>query len=70
VTGDLTIQDVTLPVVLDTPYLGRSKDRFGGVTVAVFRAETSIARQDFGVTWTAALEGGGVYLGSVWRSRW
>jgi len=63
VSGDLTIHGVTRPVVLDTRYLGQSKHPFSGKTVAAFRAETTIERRDFGVTWNAALEGGGAYLG-------
>ncbi len=61
--GDLTIHGVTRPVVLDTRYLGQSKHPFSGKTVAAFRAETSVDRRDFGVTWNAALESGGAYLG-------
>jgi polyisoprenoid-binding protein YceI len=63
VTGDLTLHGVTRPVVLDTRYLGQSKHPFSGKTVAAFRAETAIDRRDFGVTWNAALETGGIYLG-------
>ncbi|MGH7333264.1 MAG: YceI family protein [Candidatus Rokuibacteriota bacterium] len=63
VRGDLTIHGVTRSVVLDTRYLGQSKHPFSAKTVAAFRAETTIDRRDFGVTWNAALEGGGAYLG-------
>jgi polyisoprenoid-binding protein YceI len=30
---------------------------------AAFRAETAIDRRDFGVTWNAAMDTGGAYLG-------
>ena len=30
---------------------------------AAFRAETTIDRRDFGVTWNAAMDTGGAYLG-------
>jgi polyisoprenoid-binding protein YceI len=63
VAGDLTIHGATRPVVLDTHYLGQAKHPFSGKTVAAFRAEAAIDRRDFGVTWNAALEGGGLYLG-------
>jgi polyisoprenoid-binding protein YceI len=63
VTGDLTIHGVTRPVVLDTRYLGQGKHPFSGKTVVAFRAETAFDRRDFGVSWNAALEGGGLYLG-------
>jgi polyisoprenoid-binding protein YceI len=63
VTGDLTIHGVARPVVLDTRYLGQGKHPFSGKVVASFRAETAIDRRDFGVTWNAATDAGGVYLG-------
>ena len=63
VTGDLTIHGVTRPVSLDTRYLGQAKHPFSGKTVAAFRAETIIDRREFGVTWNAAIDGGGAYLG-------
>jgi polyisoprenoid-binding protein YceI len=31
--------------------------------LATFRAEATIDRAEFGVTWNAPLEGGGTYLG-------
>ena len=63
VTGDLTIHGVTRPVVLDTHYLGQAKSPFSGKVSAAFRAETTIDRTDFGVTWNAAMDTGGAYLG-------
>jgi polyisoprenoid-binding protein YceI len=63
VTGDLTIHGVTRPVVLDVRHLGQGKHPFSGKIVAAFRAETAIDRRDFGVTWNAAVEAGGAYLG-------
>ena len=63
VTGDLTINGVTRPVVLDTHYLGQAKSPFSGKTAAGFRAETAIDRAAFGVTWNAAMDTGGAYLG-------
>jgi polyisoprenoid-binding protein YceI len=61
VTGDLTIHDVTREIMLDTTYEGRGKDPWGGERVS-FSAETKIDRRDFGVTWNAALETGGVLV--------
>jgi len=63
VTGDLTIHGVARPVALDTRYLGQAKHPFGGKIAAAFRAETAIDRRDFGVTWNAAMDTGGAYLG-------
>ena len=63
VTGDLTIHGVARPVALDTRYLGQAKHPFSGKIAAAFRAETTIDRRDFGVTWNAAMDTGGAYLG-------
>ena len=60
--GDLTIRDVTKPVVLDVTYLGSSKSPWG-TTNAGFEASTKINREDWGLTWNAALETGGWLVG-------
>lgn len=62
VTGDLTIRDVTREVVLDVQLLGRAKDPWGKEHAA-FEASTKINRADYGLTWNAALEAGGVLVG-------
>lgn len=63
VTGDLTIHGVTKSVVLDvedaTP---ETKDPWGNVRIGA-SATTKIRRKDFGLTWNAALETGGVLVG-------
>lgn len=58
VEGDLTIRDVTRPVVLDAEYLGASRDWEGNPRIG-FSATTRIDREDFGITWNVALEAGG-----------
>ena len=63
VTGDLTIHGVARPVVLDARYLGQATHPFSKKTTAAFRADTAIDRRDFGVTWNAAMDTGGAYLG-------
>jgi polyisoprenoid-binding protein YceI len=63
VTGDLTIHGVSRPVLLDTHVLGEAKSPFSGKIACAFRAETEIDRRDFGVTWNAAMDTGGAYLG-------
>ena len=63
VTGDLTIHGVTRPVVLDTRYLGQGMHPFSKKTTAAFRADATIDRHDFGVTWNATMDTGGAYLG-------
>jgi polyisoprenoid-binding protein YceI len=63
VHGDLTIRDVTKPVVLDTEFEGlMEKDAFGKRRAA-FTAETSINRKDYGINWNGTIEAGGVVVG-------
>jgi polyisoprenoid-binding protein YceI len=62
VTGDLTIRDMTHPVVLDVEYSGQSKSPWG-TTSAGFSATTKITRKDWGLTWNKALETGGFLVG-------
>jgi polyisoprenoid-binding protein YceI len=63
IEGDLTIRDVTRKVLFSvegpTP---PAKDPWGNTRVAV-SATTKISRKDFGLTWNAALEGGGILVG-------
>lgn len=61
VIGDLTIHGKTREVVLDAEYEGEGKDPWGG-TRAGFSASTKIDRRDWGLTWNAALETGGVLV--------
>lgn len=60
-TGNLTIRDVTLPVVLDGDFEGRIQDPWGGERIA-FSAKTEISRQDFNVRWNQLLETGGAVV--------
>ena len=60
--GDLTIRDVTREVVINAEYLGKVTSPFGG-EVAGFEGTTKINREDFGLTWNMAIEGGGVLVG-------
>jgi polyisoprenoid-binding protein YceI len=62
VTGDLTIRDVTKSVTLDlTPFKGPITDGWGNTRVATV-ATTEINRQEFGVTWSASLDSGGLVV--------
>ncbi|HEU5012581.1 MAG TPA: YceI family protein [Roseiflexaceae bacterium] len=56
--GNLTIRDVTKPVVLDVEYAGMAKSPWG-TTSAGFSAETKINRKDWDLNWNVALETGG-----------
>jgi polyisoprenoid-binding protein YceI len=63
VTGDLTMHGITKEVVLnvDGP-TEEQKDPWGNIRVGA-SATTKIKRSDFGLTWNAALETGGIMLG-------
>lgn len=63
VTGDFTLVGTTKPITLDVVFEGQSKDPMSGNKVAGFSGETTINRKDFGLTWNAALETGGVLVG-------
>ncbi len=56
--GELTIRDVTRPVVLEIEYAGIAKSPWG-TTSAGFSARTKINRKDWGLNWNVALETGG-----------
>jgi polyisoprenoid-binding protein YceI len=62
ITGDLTIRGTTKEVALDGEFLGSGKDPWGGTRMG-FSAKGSIDREQFGLTWNAALETGGVLVG-------
>ena len=62
VTGDLTIKGVTNPVTFDLDYTGTAVDPFQNQRVG-FEGQATINRKDWGVTWNAALETGGVLVG-------
>ena len=59
--GELSIKGVTKEVELDAEFGGQAVDPFGA-TRAGFSATTTISRKEFGITWNAALEAGGVLV--------
>jgi polyisoprenoid-binding protein YceI len=61
VTGDLTILGVTKPVTIDLEFQGAAKDPFGNERVG-FEGRGEILRSEWGITWNAALETGGVLV--------
>lgn len=61
VVGDLTIHGVTHEVELETEFNGTAVDPFGN-TRAGFESSVTISRKDYGLTWNAALEAGGVLV--------
>lgn len=60
--GDLTIKGVTQNIVLNTEYSGLMTDPWGNTKVGL-SVTGKINRKDFGLTWNAALETGGVLVG-------
>ena len=61
VEGNLTIKDVTKPLTIEFEYTGTAKDPFGNDRFG-FEGEAEINRKDFGLTWNAALETGGILV--------
>lgn len=61
-TGDLTIRGVTRSITVPFSYEGSATDPFGNLRVG-FEGSVTINRKDYGVTWNAALETGGVLVG-------
>jgi polyisoprenoid-binding protein YceI len=63
VTGDLTIHGVTKEVVLNVEGpSAEGKDPFGNIRIGA-SATTKIKRSEFGLSWNAALETGGILVG-------
>ncbi|MDX6311199.1 MAG: hypothetical protein QOF44_663 [Streptomyces sp.] len=60
--GDLTIKGISKPVTIDFAFNGAAKDLYGNERVG-FEGSTTINRADWGLTYNAALETGGVLIG-------
>lgn len=60
-TGDLTIKDVTRPVVLELTYIGHVTDPFGYQRVG-FDGTTTINRSEWGLTYNSKLAEGGAMV--------
>jgi polyisoprenoid-binding protein YceI len=61
VTGDLTIKGITKPATVDFEYTGTAVDPYGNQRIG-FEGKTTVNRKDWGVSWNAALEAGGVLV--------
>ena len=61
VAGDLTIKGVTNAITIPFEFEGAATDPFGNQRVG-FEGAVAINRKDYGVSWNAALEGGGVLV--------
>ncbi len=60
-TGDLTLKGTTRPVTLSFEFSGSSKDPYGNLR-AGFEGKAQINRSDWGVSFNAALETGGLLV--------
>lgn len=61
ITGDLAVKDVTKPVTMDIEYTGTATDPFGNQRLGL-EGSVTINRKDWGLTWNAPLEAGGVLV--------
>jgi polyisoprenoid-binding protein YceI len=61
VSGDLTIKDVTNRITVPFAFEGASQDPYGNERIG-FDGSVTISRKDYGITWNAALETGGVLV--------
>ncbi|PTH84203.1 polyisoprenoid-binding protein [Streptomyces sp. A244] len=61
ITGELTILGTTRPLAIDLEFNGAAKDPFGNERVG-FEGKAEILRSEWGLTWNAALETGGVLV--------
>ncbi|MFE4867627.1 YceI family protein [Streptomyces sp. NPDC056682] len=59
--GDLTIKGVTRPLAIDLEFNGTATDPYGNQRIG-FEGSAEILRSDWGLTWNAALETGGVVV--------
>lgn len=63
VTGDVTLHGVTRSETFSVTFEGLAKDPMSGAEKIGFSANGKIKRSDYGLTWNAALETGGVLVG-------
>lgn len=60
-TGDLTVRGVTNSITIPFTFEGAAQDPFGNLRVG-FEGSVTISRKDYGITWNATLETGGVLV--------
>lgn len=63
-TGDLTMKGVAKEITFDVEYGGTEKDPYGN-TKAGFELNSVVNRKDFGLTFNALTESGGLALGET-----
>jgi polyisoprenoid-binding protein YceI len=67
VDGELTIRGVTRPVTVDVEFLGAAVDPWGNQRIGFSGVVPEVDREDWGLTWNAALETGGFLLARTVR---
>jgi polyisoprenoid-binding protein YceI len=61
IVGDLTIKGISKPVSIDFEATGSARDPFGNLRIG-FEGQAAISRKDWGLTYNAALETGGLLV--------
>lgn len=64
IDGELTAHGITRPASLRTEFNGGATDPFGVARLGA-SASTEISRKEYGLTWNAPLEAGGVLVGDA-----
>jgi polyisoprenoid-binding protein YceI len=67
VDGELTIRGVTRPVTVQVEFLGSAIDPWGNQRIGFSGVVPEVNREDWGLTWNAALETGGFLLARTVR---
>ena len=67
IDGELTIRGVTRPVTVQVEFLGSAIDPWGNRRIGFSGVVPEVNREDWGLTWNAALETGGVLLARTVR---
>ena len=67
VDGELTIRGVTRPVTVEVEFLGAGIDPWGNQRIGFSGVVPEVNREDWGLTWNAALETGGFLLAKTVR---
>lgn len=62
ITGDLTIKDVTKPLVINAEFNGETVDGYGQTKIG-FEADAKLNRKEYGLTWSMATEAGQIVVG-------
>jgi polyisoprenoid-binding protein YceI len=62
IEGDLTVNGITKPVILNVEYKGATSDPWGNEKI-VFVATAKIPRKDFALNWNKKLDKGGFVVG-------